>query len=400
MKTGYCIKTIKYKLRCSHPEWLTETEKYYRQVLGFYFRLLLEHEEIWELNVLQMQGALERLTIAGRDGRVPERPLPFDRVPVYFRRSAINKASASLKSYTEKYKNSGDDLVYTIPDTIDASVTYFKGMYKDFKENRISLKVWDGNKWNWMDCRLKGQLIPEEGLMLSPTVVFKEKEFWLHVPVKQQTEDARNAKERMKNREHVCSVQFTNTDIFAMCCILDADGKQKAVYSCRGGDAYRSKCKVLLEKIEKSRVYTDKDNAAQPNHKYYLRLKNLSEHYAHQVSREIVDFCVREEARVIVIPSYDKEFSKMVQYRSGMYSPLYLGSRIREFLKYKAWSVGIVVLELSAEGTSSRCFVCGGKIKKNGAMFECENGHQGSRFLNSARNLGVKCLKDFERKRK
>ena len=135
MKTGYSIKTIKYKLRCSHPEWLTETEKYYRQILDFYFRLLLEHEEIWELNVLQMQGALERLTIAGRDGRIPERPLPFGRVPVYFRRSAINKASASLKSYTEKYKNSGDDLVYTIPDTIDASVTYFKGMYKDFKES-------------------------------------------------------------------------------------------------------------------------------------------------------------------------------------------------------------------------------------------------------------------------
>ena len=113
-----------------------------------------------------------------------------------------------------------------------------------------------------------------------------------------------------------------------------------------------------------------------------------------------MEFCVREEARVIVIPSYDKEFSKIVQYRSGMYSPLYLGSRIREFLKYKAWSAGIVVLELSAEGTSSRCFVCGGKIRKNGAMFECENGHQGSRFLNSARNLGVKCQKDFERKRK
>ena len=172
------------------------------------------------------------------------------------------------------------------------------------------------------------------------------------------------------------------------------------MYSCRGGDAYRSKCKVLLEKIEKSRIYTDKDNAPHANHKYYLRLRNLSEHYAHQVSREIVDFCVREEASVIVFPSYDKEFTKVVQYRSGMYSPLYLGSRIREFLKYKAWGAGIVVLELSAEGTSSKCFVCGGKIKKNGAMFECENGHQGSRFLNSARNLGVKCLKDFERKRK
>ena len=72
MKSGYSIKTIKYKLRCSHPEWLTETEKYYRQVLDLYFRLLLEHEEIWELNVLQMQGSLERLTIAGRDGRIPD----------------------------------------------------------------------------------------------------------------------------------------------------------------------------------------------------------------------------------------------------------------------------------------------------------------------------------------
>ena len=74
-----------------------------------------------------------------------------------------------------------------------------------------------------------------------------------------------------------------------------------------------------------------------------------------------MEFCVREEARVIVIPSYDKEFSKIVQYRSGMYSPLYLGSRIREFLKYKAWSAGIVVLELSAEGTSSRCLSAEGR---------------------------------------
>lgn len=80
-----------------------------------------------------------------------------------------------------------------------------------------------------MQGALERLTIPEEGLMLSPTVVFKEMEFWLHVPVKQQTEDARNAKERMKDRENVCSVQFTNTDIFAMCCVLDADGKQKAV---------------------------------------------------------------------------------------------------------------------------------------------------------------------------
>lgn len=97
-------------------------------------------------------------------------------------------------------------------------------------------------------------------------------------------------------------------------------------------------------------------SVTQPNHKYYLRLKNPSDHYTHQVSRKIVDFCVREEARVIVIPPYDKGFLKIVQYRLGMYSPLYLGSRIREFLKYKAWSAGIVVLELSAERHEQQMF--------------------------------------------
>lgn len=154
MKTGYSIKTIKYKLRCSHPEWLTETEKYYRQVLDFYFRLLLEHEEIWELNVLQMQGSLERLTIAGRDGRIPEQPLPFGRVPVYFRRSAINKASASLKSYTEKYKNSGDDL----PDILRTNI-------------KKSGKVDFGYYW-W-----KGYFHPDSLMFRSSSINQKQKVF-------------------------------------------------------------------------------------------------------------------------------------------------------------------------------------------------------------------------------
>ena len=400
MKTGYCIKTMKYKLRCPHPEWLERTEEHYRKVLIFYYHLLLDHEELWEQNLLQIQGNLEHLTIAGRDGRQPEHPIPFDKVPVYFRRSAINKASGNLKSLLTKYKHTGKTPDFTIPESINASVTYFKGMYKNMQEDRINLKVWDGEKWHWMDSRLKGQEVPEGSLLLSPSVVFKNKEYWLHVPVKLQTSDARNAKERMRDKENICSVQFTNTDIFAMCCILDADGRQKAVYSCRGGDAYSAECKAIKEKIAKSRIYTDNDDTPQPNRRYYMHLKNLSEHYAHQVSRETVDLCIQEQAKVIVLPAYDEAFTKMVRYRSGIYSPLQLECRIRKFLKYKAWCEGIVVLELSAEGTSSRCFNCGGKVKKKGKMFICENGHQGSRFLNSARNLGLKCLQDFADKRK
>ena len=156
MKTGYCIKTMKYKLRCPHPEWLERTEEHYRKVLIFYYHLLLDHEELWEQNLLQIQGNLEHLTIAGRDGRQPEHPIPYDKVPVYFRRSAINKASGNLKSLLTKYKHTGKTPDFTIPESINASVTYFKGMYKNMQEDRIDLKVWDGEKWHWMDSRLKG----------------------------------------------------------------------------------------------------------------------------------------------------------------------------------------------------------------------------------------------------
>lgn len=399
MKTGYSIKTWKFQLRCPHPEWLKATEDYYREVLNFYFQLLLQKEELWGQGSFQIQRELECLTLAGRDGREPVYPLPFPKVPLYLRRSAINKAAANLKAHVSRLGNADDKRQHGVPENIEASVTYYKGMYRDFCGGKISLKVWDGSKWHWMDCRLKGQDIPEDGEILSPSIVLEDKFCWLHVPVKQENADARTAKERIKSGDNVCSVQFTNTDIFAVCCAMDANGKQLAVHNCRGGDNYRHQCRKLTQKISKSREYTDRDNVEKPNKKYYMHLKHLSEYAAHKASREIVDFCVEQKVKVLILPAYNEDFSRIVQYRSGNFSPLHLSGRIREYLGYKAWEAGIVLLECRADHVSSRCAVCGGSVKKKGSQFECENGHQGSRFLNSARNLGVKCLEDFKGKR-
>ena len=83
---------------------------------------------------------------------------------------------------------------------------------------------------------------------------------------------------------------------------------QSGVKNCHGGNAYRHHCKTLLKKIEASKVFTDKDNVDQPNKKYYMRYKHLNEHYAHQVSREILDFCKENQAGIIVLPEYDEDF--------------------------------------------------------------------------------------------
>ncbi|MDO4277121.1 MAG: zinc ribbon domain-containing protein [Eubacteriales bacterium] len=412
MKTGYSIKTWRMRLFCPHNDWLVKTEAYYREVLNFYYGLLLQREELWNNSLFQIQRELEILTVAGRDGRQPECPLPFSKVPVYFRRSAINKAAAAVKSAASKdcgtivnnpeILNKGvqeniEEERAQFPSDIQATVTFFKGMYRNLSDQGIQLKLWNGEKWCWAECTLSGRDFPEDGTLMSPVLVKEKNWYMLHIPVKQENKDARNAKERMAAGERICSVRFTNTDTFAMCCVLVGDGSLEAVQNCRGGDAYRHHCRQLLDKINKSRVYTDKDNSSRPNKKYYTHLRNLSEHYAHQVSSEIVDFCKKQNAGIVVLPIYNEDFSKMSLYKSGNFSPLHLSSRIRSFLKYKAWAEGILVLEVRAEGVGKTCAVCGGKVKQKGKMFQCENGHEGNRYLNDARNLGVKCQESFKK---
>ena len=97
-----------------------------------------------------------------------------------------------------------------------------------------------------------------------------------------------------------------------------------------------------------------------------MHLKHLNEHYAHQVSKEIIDFCKENHTGILVLPEYDEDFSRISMYRSGNYSPLHLSIRIRNYLKYKAWAEGILVLELRADGTEKQCSICGATGKKQG----------------------------------
>ena len=87
----------------------------------------------------------------------------------------------------------------------------------------------------------------------------------------------------------------------------------------------------------------------------------------------------------------------MEMVKSGNFSPLHLSSKIRTNLQYKAWAEGILVLETRTDGLKDKCALCGGKVRRKGNEFLCENGPQGNRFLNDARNLGRKCQDSFFR---
>ena len=362
----------------------------------FYYRLLLTRKELWETNSQETLRGLEVLSLPGQEKRQPEVPLPWENLPPYFRRAAANAGIAAAKSHLSRRKTS----YINSAEKIHSAVVYYNRMYRDFSSEEITLKVWNGEEWKWMHCRLFGSAFPRNGKLMSPSVVLDGEFVMLHVPVKEPTPDVTPVKQRMKEERNICGLQFTNGDAFAVGCVMDGDGKELGVRYFRGGEEYSHRCRTLLEKINASQKAKGHIPKGEPDRKYWMHLKNLSEHYAHQVSKEIIDFCQEHEASVIAVPRYREEYTSHVMIGSGNWGPLHLSTRIRQYLQYKAWKAGIIVIEVHANGISSVCAICGSPAEKSGPKskeYKCIQGHRGNRYLNAARNLTRKTREQFRK---
>lgn len=403
-KQYYSVTTRKFSLRCGHIDWLRQTQDFYNEILLFYYHLFLELERkqpgrLTKLSNQLVLRELEICSIVGRNKQPVPYPLPWTKVPLYFRRSAINGACAAAKTYFSK-KEAG--IITGETQNFEKGVTYYKGMYQALTEQYISLKVWNGNHWTWMNCRLTGNFLPDKAEPLSPSVLLDNNGAYLLVPVREVVADGRRAVERIHDDTKLCSIQFTNEDTFAVGVVMDCNGEQTAIRFFKGGVQYQHLCKDVLDKIQRSESAmglqekkSDLATGEKTNKKYWMKLKHIKDYYAHSISRQIVEFSRINEVGIIILPKYNDKFTKYVMFKTGNWSPLHLSKKIRELVLYKAWKEGMIVLEVNSSDTSSRCALCGAPIRKKDGIYECKNGHKGSKPMNSARNLGRKCLKSF-----
>ena len=163
----------------------------------------------------------------------------------------------------------------------------------------------------------------------------------------------------------------------------------------------------MLERIRISEE-SRKQHGGNENVTLYAKLKDINKYYAHYVSKKLVDFCIEQGIKVIVVPNYetaidfrDKQFMKTDFYR-------WLGRSILNKLKYKAFLQGIVVTTIRPYHISDCCSECGAKIRKyneghepsrnyfGGKLFTCPNGHHGNTALNTAKNVGKSFLSYFQ----
>lgn len=389
----YSITVKKFNVFCRHTDWLLKTQKLYNEILGFYYDLYLDTFTESSLGAMEALRALEKLTIVGRDKQPVPRPLPWEKVPLYFRRAAINGAIAASRSYLGREGQQERTRQFT------ESVTFYKGMYRDFSEKEITLKIWNGTAWKWTRVRLHGNTLPETGSMMSPALILKKNQTELHVPWKTPVEDGRTARERIEANEKICAVVFCNQDACAVCCLMDSKGNSEGARFIRGGAEYTHHCRTVEAKLKKSQMSGGAGNNPRANARYWEKLKNLSDFYSHSISRQVIDYCKSNGAKMIVLPEFDKNYSKIIMAKTGNHSPIHLSMAIREKIKYKAWQEGIVTVEIQQHDISSVCSICGEKIQNKGNEFTCINGHRGNRYLNTARNLGQKCLRGFKQKK-
>lgn len=393
-KTCFSITTYCLRLCCRHPEWLSKTQELYNQVEQFYYNMLLKYPQLRGLDSQQTLRELEILSLPGRNGRKPEMPLPWEKVPVYFRRSAANAGIAAAKSYFSRNDEKSEKAAVEL----NSTVNYYKGMYRDFSSSEITLKVFDGSKWKWMRCRLYGRSLPTEGRILSPSVVIERKFVMLHVPVKEYGGDGRTIGQRISENQNICAIQFANSDIFAVGSVLDTNGRELAVKFWGGGREYIHQCNELQKRIEKSKISCGPDKIELAGRKYRIKQEHVLDTKAHQISADIVRFCIDHDVSTIVFPKYNDDHLLKETNISAGWNSLHLNGRIRRFVTYKAWSEGIATLDVKTKAFRSVCSKCEGKVvsidgKTN--EFKCENGHQGNSDLNAARNLGKKCLSKF-----
>lgn len=372
---GFYTLTYRFRILDGDEQVFEKTKELYNQLAEFFLELYFSNSFLSRVSAGQLLREMEKLVIPARGCESAPVEFPFGKVPLYFRRAAINGAIAAARQMESRKEKWNGQSLHMAP-------VFYRGMYRELSDERVELKLWDGAKWRWYPLKLRGRQWPSEGRQMSPTLVLDtmNRSPMLHVPVQLENDDARTIREKIKQQEQICGICFTNEDAFAVCGIVRKDGSFGKARFCRGGKEYRHRCEQTLKKINASRKAVGsygKSRDPQLNKRYWKYLKHLGEHFAHQTAREIVDFCKENGFGVLALPDYEERYGSMVLNRVGKWTPLYLSIRIRKILEYKAWSEGISIAKV-------RYYRRENAGEKNG----------GNRYLETARRIGLQCWKN------
>lgn len=410
-KKGYSTTTYSIHLFCKEIDWVELTIEYYNKIIEFYYEYLFNHSDLLSLTNHHLLRELEIRTIGEKkkDAK-PDYPFPFSKVPLYFRRSAINSSIRMARIYFTqlgKWETKERNLKPMPAKQFHISPIYYKGMYRNLTENSIELKLWSGEKWVWRTYEFPTCDWIKEKNILSPTLKLYKRKVMLLLPVISKVSDIRTLQERLKEKEKIAAIAFPNNNSLAVIVILGREERYEGCFFIKGEKELSHKRNYIMGKIKKAKgSMKDTSKGIKDYPKYREELLYLIDSYAHLVSRKAVNYCVEHQVKIIVVPQYKEgiDFQKLSYLNVSQFA--WIGRRIIQYIRYKAFQEGILVTSVSPAHISDHCHICGEVIRKynsgyypsknfyGGKWFVCENGHQGNSAFNTAMNIANKFIKN------
>lgn len=384
---------------------LKDTLAIYRDAVSYIVHVVCDHmDEILPLPANEQLIAMEHLIHHTKLNPNPEYKT-FDTIfykfPSYYRRAAIVSAIGYVQSHETRcdtYYENREKLVkksihfkelepgFTYQPNVCPTL-YKKECFK-MDENKISIKVYIRNTWDWISVSIPNRDLKSlkkaltHGTAKNPMLIYKYHKFYLYFPIDYKSQ---KFPETELKDQTVLGVDLGLNNP-AVCSVIDASG---TVHH-RDFAPFKKDMDQINYIINLIRKKSRTSGKGQKLSSLYTKLEGLKENYVRQLARWIVNKAIEYHVYGIVL----EHLSSMKGY-GNIASKVHhwCTARIRDFIRGMAFREGIRVFIINPRGTSKYAFDGSGTVERDIDNFSLCTFSTGKRYncdLSASYNIGAR----------
>ncbi len=286
-KIGVCNINYNIRLYTDYIEYFKLTNQKFNSLVLEYYTTLIIHQELLTESARDCRAKLEKMLAEEEEKEY---------IPSRFRRSAMMQAIGQAKAYMSKAEKSNK---VGIAKEFHIPATFYQEMYKYLENRKIKFKLYNGKTWEWYESKFSKWNIPEGAVLLSPSIKINKQMVMACIPVKITFRNLKTIRERMEEEDvKVCGVAFSGRNNIATCAVVNREEKFVKSLFVKGGDEYKYLTSQAMRKIKgNNHKAKNLQKVKGNNKKYWNKLTKYRTHYAHVISKKIVDFCIENEVR-------------------------------------------------------------------------------------------------------
>ena len=359
-------RTIRYRILDDVLPPVKETVELYRSVAAHCLYVLKENTELLRAEDAPEEApagkydlftVVERLIHRTKNNPDPAYPLDVvgKNIPAYIRRSAINSAIGTARSWYANYEKWANNGRKKHPPALRTENSkwpvYYKELYKEFNGKSVMLKLYTGEAWVWRKVRISTTMaIPENCKEQSMVLVIKGGRGYLHRTVEYKPE------KKQAVRDRIVAIDL-NIDRTVVMAAVGRDGRIHGVEFIDTRKDNRRR-KFYLEAIARKQSETGVINEDEVFCKEaWSKIRHFNEDMGHKLSRRILDFVRKHECTTIVFEHLGKLGPKKGTRSARLNQKLmyWLKGAIYQKTSYKAKGEGMWATRVNPFLTSQAC---------------------------------------------